>query len=140
MQSLLASLSREPIDPLFAFLASPLSNALKIAAVIALVSLLLIAPFSLIIRLLQDSAIALKHRNPDNHISYWMIFAPLLLLAAAATAYYYHKATKLRTIASMCPLLESAGMALSLVAAASKLEVQTHKQTPKSLSNPRTKP
>jgi hypothetical protein len=86
--------------------------------------LFLLAPLLLLLRFLQDAAISLGHHNPDNHIPFWVITSPLLIVAAATTVYFYHKANKLRTVASVCPLLECCGVMMSLVAAVCKLQVQ----------------
>jgi small-conductance mechanosensitive channel len=123
MQFVASWFSHEPVDPLFAYISPSISNVWKYPGVIVLTFFLLLVPVLLTIRLLQDSAIALGHHSPNNHISYWMVAAPLLIITSASAVYYYHKATKLRTLASVCPLLDCLGLTMSLVAAVCKLEV-----------------
>ena len=118
-------LAEEPWDPLFAFVASPVSSAWKNVAVACLTIFLIITPASLCVRFMQDSAAALGHHDPRSRIPYYVAAAPLLLAASATAAYFLLKVKQLRSIAAVCAAMEWSGVTLSAFAAVLKLQVRT---------------
>jgi hypothetical protein len=124
MQALSSFLAQEPRDPLFAFVASPVSSAWKNVAVTCLTIFLLITPASLCVRFMQDSASALGHHDPRSHIPYYLAAAPLLLAASATAAHFLLKVKQLRTIAAVCAAMEWSGVTLSAFAVVVKLQVR----------------
>jgi hypothetical protein len=106
----LATLSLQPLDPLFTFLSSSSSFTLKITAISLFSLLLLASPVTLTIHFAQDAASALGHHPLRDHTPYWVIAAPLLALAVATFSYFLHQAVKLRSMVACCPALDWLGM------------------------------
>ena len=135
MQTLSLTLAQEPLDPVFALAASPAPTAVKMTIIVLLSFILLLGPFALFVRCLQDSAVASGHHSPDNHIPHWLALMPLLFVTSASAIYFYIKALKLLPpvaslraqwrcyAALLCPCIEASAAALSLLAAALKLQV-----------------
>ncbi len=106
----LASLSLQPLDPLFAFLSSSSSLTLKISAIFCFSLLLLASPVTLTLRFAQDAASALGHRSLRDHTPYWVIAAPLLAVAVATFVYFSYQTFMLRSVTAFCPALDWLGM------------------------------